>query len=39
MTIQNAKAVKLNNVKVEAEQGPPFILENAEVEGLERGGK
>ena len=39
MTIQNAKAVKLNNVKVEAAQGQPFILENAEVEGLEQGGK
>jgi polygalacturonase len=36
MTIQNAKAIKLNNVKIETEQGQPFILENAEVEGLEQ---
>jgi polygalacturonase len=32
MTIQDAKAIKLNNVKIEAQQGPPFILKNAAVE-------
>jgi hypothetical protein len=39
MTIQNAKDIKLNNVKIETEQGSPFILENAEVEGLEQADK
>jgi hypothetical protein len=39
MTIQNAKAIKLNNVKIETEQGLPFILENAVVEGLEQTNK
>jgi len=36
LTIRNAGAVKLNNVKIETQQGPPFIVENAEVEGLEQ---
>jgi polygalacturonase len=36
MTIRNAKAVRLNNVKIETQKGPPFILENAQVEGLEQ---
>jgi len=39
LTIRNAKGIKLNNVKVEAKQGQPFILENAEVEGLEQTNK
>jgi hypothetical protein len=39
MTIRNAKAIKLNNVKIEPQQGPPFILENAVVEGLEQTNK
>ncbi|MGB8226368.1 MAG: glycosyl hydrolase family 28 protein, partial [Sedimentisphaerales bacterium] len=39
MTIQDAKAIKLNNVKIEAQQGPPFILKNAVVEGLEQTNK
>jgi hypothetical protein len=36
LTIRNAKAIKLNNVKIETQQGRPFILENAVVEGLEQ---
>lgn len=36
MTIQNAKDIKLNNVKIETEKGPPFKLDNAQVEGLEQ---
>jgi polygalacturonase len=36
LTIRNAKAIKLNNVKIETQQGQPFILENAVVEGLEQ---
>ena len=39
MTIQNAKGVKLSNVKIETQQGPPFILDNAQVEGLEQTNK
>jgi polygalacturonase len=35
LMIRNAKGIKLVNVKVETEQGnEPFILENAQVEGL-----
>jgi polygalacturonase/lysophospholipase L1-like esterase len=37
LTIRNAKGIKLNNVKIETEQNAkPFILENAQVEGLEQ---
>jgi polygalacturonase/lysophospholipase L1-like esterase len=37
LTIRNAKGIKLINVKVETEQGKePFILENAQVDGLEQ---
>jgi polygalacturonase len=36
MTIQNAKDVKLNNVKIETQKGPAFKLDNAQVEGLEQ---
>jgi polygalacturonase len=39
MTIQNAKGIKLKNVKIETQEGPPFILKNAEVEGLEQTNK
>jgi len=39
MTIQNAKDIKLTNVKIETQQGPPFILKNAQVEGLEQTNK
>jgi len=35
LTIRNAKGIKLKNVQIETKKGPPFILENAEVEGLE----
>jgi polygalacturonase len=35
LTIRNAKAIKLKNVKIETQQGQPFILDNAIVEGLE----
>jgi len=35
LTIRNAKGIKLKNVQIETKQGQPFILENAEVEGLE----
>lgn len=34
MEIQNARNIQLKNVKVNAAKGKPFILENAEVEGL-----
>jgi hypothetical protein len=37
LVIRNAKGVKLNNVKIEtAADKQPFILENAQVEGLEK---
>jgi polygalacturonase len=40
LTIRNAKAVKLNNVKIETQgDRQPFILENAQVEGLEQTNK
>jgi polygalacturonase len=39
LMVRNAKGVKINNVKIEAEEGPPFILENAVVEGLEKAEK
>jgi polygalacturonase len=32
--IQHAKGIQLKNVEITPKQGPPFILENAEVEGL-----
>lgn len=35
-TIRNAKAIQLKNVEVKVEQGSPFELENAEVNGLEK---
>lgn len=35
LTIRNGSTVKLNNVKIETQEGQPFILENAIVEGLE----
>lgn len=34
MTIQNAKGIKVKNVKIETERGEPFTLKNAQVEGL-----
>ncbi|MBN2182658.1 MAG: glycoside hydrolase family 28 protein [Sedimentisphaerales bacterium] len=36
LTIRNAKNVKINHVKIEAEDGKQFILENATVEGLDK---
>lgn len=35
LTIASAKGIKLKNVKVIPEKGEPFLLHNAEVEGLE----
>jgi hypothetical protein len=35
LTIRNAWGVKLKHVQVTVGQGPPFILDNAKVEGLE----
>jgi polygalacturonase len=34
MTIQNAKNIKMKDVKIESVQGEPFILKNAQVAGL-----
>jgi len=34
MTIKNAKGVQLKNVKVTVQSGQPYLIENAEVEGL-----
>lgn len=36
LTIRNAKDVKITNVKIETQEGGPFILENAVVEGLDK---
>ncbi len=36
LAIKNAMGVKLKNVQVTVGQGPPFILDNAQVEGLEQ---
>ncbi|MBP8302613.1 MAG: hypothetical protein KBE04_00640 [Phycisphaerae bacterium] len=35
LTIRNAAAVRLQDVRVEAKEGPPLILDNAQVEGLD----
>ena len=35
MTIQNANDIVLKNVKIETQNGPPFTLKNAKVEGIE----
>jgi polygalacturonase len=35
LTIRNAKAVKLKDVKVEVRKGQPIVLNNAGVEGME----
>jgi polygalacturonase len=39
LTVRNAKGVKINNVKIEVEEGKPYILENAVVEGLDKAEK
>lgn len=36
LTIANAKGVKLRNVKIIPAKGEPFLLHNAEVDGLEK---
>jgi hypothetical protein len=36
MTIQNAENIKLKNVNIDVQQGPPFILKNADVKELEQ---
>jgi polygalacturonase len=35
LAIQNAKAIKLSQVRVTDQQGPPFVVQDAEVQGLE----
>jgi polygalacturonase len=35
LTIRNAQAVELKNVKVHPAEGPPFIVKDAQVQGLE----
>jgi hypothetical protein len=39
LTIANAKGVNLKNVKIVPEKGEPFMVHNAQVEGLPGGGK
>ncbi|MGD0651689.1 MAG: glycosyl hydrolase family 28 protein, partial [Verrucomicrobiia bacterium] len=34
LSIKNAKGIQLKNVQVTPKKGPPFIVENAQVEGL-----
>ena len=34
LTIQNAKGIQFKNVKVTNKEGPPFVVVNAQVEGL-----
>ncbi len=34
MTIRNAKGIQCRNVQVTAQEGPPFILDNAQVTGV-----
>jgi polygalacturonase len=36
LTIANAKGIQLKNVEVSVKEGPPFTMENAQVEGLVR---
>jgi polygalacturonase len=36
LSIKNAKGVQFKNVKVTSKEGPPVIVENAQVEGLEK---
>jgi len=37
LSIRNAKGIRFKNVTVINKEGPPFILENAEVEGVKAG--
>jgi hypothetical protein len=34
LTIRNARGVRLENARVTAKEGPPFIVQDAQVEGL-----
>jgi hypothetical protein len=34
--IRNARGIQLRNVAVSVKEGPPFMTDNAQVEGLER---
>jgi len=36
LKVKNAKGVQFKNVQVVSKEGPPFIVENAQVEGLEK---
>jgi polygalacturonase len=36
LAIRNAKAIQLQNVQVTAKEGPPFVVEDAQVQGLEK---
>ena len=36
LTIRNAKAVVLKDVKIEVQKGPPIILENAQIKGMDQ---
>jgi hypothetical protein len=36
LNIRNAKGVQLKNVKITPREGPPFIVEDAQVTGLEK---
>src|SRR5262249_30408399 len=38
LTIRNAEGIRLKQVQVTTTKGPPFIVENAQVEGLENAG-
>lgn len=35
LSIRNARGIRFKNVAVASQQGPPFIVENAQVEGLQ----
>ena len=39
LTIRNARGVRLKNVRVTAKAGPPFIVQDAQVDGLPEGPK
>jgi hypothetical protein len=34
LTVKNAKGVQFKNVQVTPKEGPPFIIENAQVAGV-----
>jgi polygalacturonase len=39
LAIRNAKGIQLKKVQVTAKEGPPFVVEDAQVQGLERAGQ